>query len=95
MANPRDTLHPWDIADYLRTEEEIALFIEAAQQDALGDADFMAKVMEEVERARRLNQSRSAPDAENPEWTDKMIKESVGIDALPQSLQNKLRRSRP
>jgi uncharacterized protein (DUF4415 family) len=30
-------------------------------------------------------------DAENPEWTDEMFKQSVRFEALPQSLQTKLR----
>lgn len=30
-------------------------------------------------------------DAENPEWTDEMFKQSVCFEALPQSLQTKLR----
>ncbi|MCK6413154.1 MAG: BrnA antitoxin family protein [Azonexus sp.] len=30
-------------------------------------------------------------DEENPEWTDEMFRESVRFDALPESLQTKLR----
>lgn len=30
-------------------------------------------------------------DDENPEWTDEMFKQSVRLDALPASLQTKLR----
>jgi uncharacterized protein (DUF4415 family) len=30
-------------------------------------------------------------DAENPEWTDEMVKQSVRLDALPESLRTKLR----
>ena len=30
-------------------------------------------------------------DAENPEWTDEMFKHAVRFDALPESLQAKLR----
>ncbi|MDR6357604.1 hypothetical protein Q3H58_004275 [Pseudomonas psychrotolerans] len=26
MANAGEILHPWDVTDYLQTEEEIALF---------------------------------------------------------------------
>ncbi len=33
----------------------------------------------------------SLPDAENPEWTDDMAAKAVRIDALPPSLQAKLR----
>jgi len=63
MANGGENLHPWDVTDYLQTEEEIALFIEAAQQDAPDDASFMAKVIEEVARARKLNESRAATNS--------------------------------
>lgn len=34
-------------------------------------------------------------DTENPEWTEERIKESVRLDALPSTLQAKLRRGRP
>lgn len=30
-------------------------------------------------------------DAENPEWTDEMLKQSVRFDALPDALKTKLR----
>lgn len=30
-------------------------------------------------------------DEDNPEWTDEMFKQSVRVDALPESLQAKLR----
>lgn len=63
MANAGEILHSWDVTDYLQTEDEIALFIEAALQDAPDDAGFMAKVMEEVARARQLNESRAAPNS--------------------------------
>ena len=33
-------------------------------------------------------------DAENPEWTDEKVEQSVRIDALPVTLQAKLRRGR-
>lgn len=56
MASHREVLRPWVAADHLKTEEDIALYIEAAKQEAPGDEAFMAKVMEEVERARRLKE---------------------------------------
>ena len=33
-------------------------------------------------------------DADNPEWTDEMVKQSVRLSDLPQDLQTKLRRGR-
>ncbi|WP_288492064.1 hypothetical protein [uncultured Pseudomonas sp.] len=91
MAVSKLSISDWDVADHLQTEEDIALFIEAAQQEAPGDEAFMAKVTEEVKRARRLNEARSAPDAENPEWTDRKIGDSIRFDDLPPSLQQKLK----
>lgn len=35
--------------------------------------------------------TKSAPDAENPEWTEARIKNSMRLDELPESLQQKLR----
>ena len=39
----------------------------------------------------RKNPIRELIDEENPEWTDEMFKQSVRFEALPESLQAKLR----
>lgn len=90
MESSKLSLSEWDVADYLQTEEDIALFLEVAREQDPNDLAFMEQVTKEVARARRLNEARAAPDEESPEWTDQMVKDSVRIDDLPSSLQQKL-----
>jgi DNA-binding phage protein len=67
MENSKLSLSDWDVADYLQTEEDIALFLEAVREHDSNDLAFMEQVTKEVARARRLNEKRAAPDAESPE----------------------------
>jgi hypothetical protein len=39
-----------------------------------------------------MKQHAERPDEENPEWTDETTARAVGINALPESMQKKLRR---
>ncbi len=52
---------PWDAAEHLETEEDIALYLEAAQEEAGDDPAFMTAVLADIARAR--NMSRLAQDA--------------------------------
>jgi DNA-binding phage protein len=42
----------WDSADYLKTEEERAEYLEVCMDAMRGDLEFIAKVLETIERAR-------------------------------------------
>jgi len=44
----------WDAAEHLRDEEDVRLYIEAAQEEASDDAAFMAAVLGDVARARNM-----------------------------------------
>lgn len=44
----------WDILEHLRDEEDIRLYIAAAQEEAPDDAAFMAMVLGDVARARNM-----------------------------------------
>lgn len=46
----------WDVVDYLKTEEDIALYLEACLVEAGDDTHFIAKVLGEIVRARSMNQ---------------------------------------
>lgn len=50
------TTTPYDVADHLRTEEEMRLYIEAAFEEAGDDAAFIAKALGDVARARGMTQ---------------------------------------
>lgn len=46
----------WDVVEHLRDEEDIRLYIEAAQEEAPDDAAFMAVVLGDVARARGMTE---------------------------------------
>ncbi|MCQ4322524.1 addiction module antidote protein [Stutzerimonas stutzeri] len=56
MASTKIETRPWDVAEHLRDEEDIRLYIEAAQEEAPDDAAFMAKVLGDVARARNISE---------------------------------------
>ena len=47
---------PYDVAEHLRTPEEMAAYLEAAMEEAGGDAAFVAKALGDVARARGMSQ---------------------------------------
>ena len=52
---PRKTRR-YDTADYLRTEEDIALYLEAVMEEGGDDASFIAHTLGDVARARNMSQ---------------------------------------
>jgi len=51
----------YDVAEHLRTPEEMAAYLEASLEEANGDAAFVAKALGDIARARGM--SRVARDA--------------------------------
>jgi len=47
---------PYDIADHLRTPEEMAAYLEACLEEANGDAAFIAKALGDIARAKGMSQ---------------------------------------
>jgi probable addiction module antidote protein len=47
---------PWDSAEYLKTEEDIALYFEACLEEAGDDPAFIAKALGNIARARGMTQ---------------------------------------
>lgn len=47
-------LRCWDSAEHLKTEEDIALYLEACLEEAGDDAAFIAKALENIARARGM-----------------------------------------
>ncbi|NDC62123.1 MAG: putative addiction module antidote protein, partial [Betaproteobacteria bacterium] len=54
MAQTHTT--PYDVADHLRTREEMALYLEACLAEANGDAAFIAKALGDIARAKGMSQ---------------------------------------
>lgn len=49
-------LHKWDSVEYLKTEEDMALYLEACIEEAGDDAAFIAKALGTIARARGMSQ---------------------------------------
>jgi probable addiction module antidote protein len=47
-------LTPYDVAEYLATEEDQALYLDACIEEADGDAAFIAKALGDIARARGM-----------------------------------------
>lgn len=54
MANIK--LRKWDTAEYLKTEEDMVLYLQACVDEAGDDAAFIAAALGDVARARGLSQ---------------------------------------
>ena len=53
MAKTRTTRY--DVADHLRTPEEMAAYFEACLEEANGDAAFIAKALGDIARAKGMS----------------------------------------
>jgi probable addiction module antidote protein len=49
-------LHKWDSAEHLKTEEDIALYLQACLDEAGDDAAFIAKALGTIARAKGMTQ---------------------------------------
>ena len=53
---------PYDVAEHLRTPEEMAAYLEACMEEADGDAAFIAKALGDIARAKGMSQVASDAD---------------------------------
>ena len=53
---PRTTTTRYDVAEHLRTPEEMAAYLEASLEEAQGDAAFIAKALGDIARAKGMSQ---------------------------------------
>ncbi len=49
-------LRKWDVVEHLKTEEDMALYLEACLEEAGDDASFIAKVLGDIARAKGMTQ---------------------------------------
>lgn len=47
-------LRKWDVVEHLKTDEDMALYLEAAMEEAGDDAAFIAKVLGDIARAHGM-----------------------------------------
>ena len=52
----KTTTSPWDVAEHLRTPDEMAAYLEACIEEADGDAAFIAKALGDIARAQGMTQ---------------------------------------
>lgn len=52
----KTTTSTYDVADHLRTPEEMAAYLEACIEEADGDATFIAKLLGDIGRAQGMTQ---------------------------------------
>ena len=56
MPKVRETFSRYDTADYLKSEEDIAHYMEAVMEESGSDANFIAHALGDVARARNMSQ---------------------------------------
>jgi probable addiction module antidote protein len=55
-SNEKNTTSRYDVAEHLRTPEEMASYLEACLEEANGDAVFIAKALGDIARAKGMSQ---------------------------------------
>ena len=53
---PKTKTSRYDVAEHLRTREEMAAYLEACLEEADGDAAFIAKALGDIARAKVMSQ---------------------------------------
>jgi probable addiction module antidote protein len=53
---PKTKTTKYDVAEHLRTPEEMAAYLEACFEEANGDAAFIAKALGDIARAKGMSQ---------------------------------------
>lgn len=56
MARKKVTFSRWDVVDYLKTERDMAGYLEACMEEAGDDAAFIAAALGDIARARGMAQ---------------------------------------
>ncbi len=56
MTQTKTVTAPYDVAEHLRTPEEMAAYLEASIEEADGDTAFIAKALCDIARAKGLLQ---------------------------------------
>ena len=46
------TTSPYDVAEHLRTPQEMALYLQACIEESNGDVEFIARALDDIARAQ-------------------------------------------
>ena len=69
---------PYDVAEHLRTPEEMALYLDACIEESDGDAAFIAKALGDIARAQGMAQV-----AKNSGLSRESLYKSLSGDRVP------------
>lgn len=73
----------YDVAEHLRTQEEMAAYLEACLEEANGDASFIAKALGDIARAKGMSQvARDASLSRESLYKALSGKRSPGFDTI-------------
>ena len=50
-------IRKWDAVDYLKTEEDMAMYLQVCMEEACDDAELIAAVLDDIARAKSMLQS--------------------------------------
>lgn len=56
MARKKETFSRYDVADYLKSEEDMAAYLDACMEEAGDDAAYIAAALGDIARARGMVQ---------------------------------------
>ena len=48
------TTSPYDVAEHLRTPQEMVLYLQACIEESNGDVEFIARVLDDIARTRDI-----------------------------------------
>ena len=66
---------PYDVAEHLRTREDVAAYLDASIEEADGDAAFVAKALGDIVHARGMHRWPVSTDEDTSHSTDEGIEE--------------------
>ena len=78
---------PYDVAEHLRTTEEMAVYFEACLEEANGDAAFIAKALGDIARARGMSQVARDAGLSRESLYNSSSKRSI-YDSIAQLIEN-------
>lgn len=79
----KTTTSKYDVAEHLRTPEEMAAYLEACLEEADGDAAFIAKALGDIARAKGMSQvARDAGLSRESLYKALSGEQSPGIDTI-------------
>jgi len=88
MARAKTRTTKFDVAEHLRTPEEMAAYLEACLEESHGDAAFIAKALGDIARAKGMSQvARDAGLSRESLYKALSGERSPGFDTILKVLQ--------